>query len=92
MTDIQYRAEFDATVVFGNGGGLHAEAFRVDVPSSEATPDQIAALFIASMNLLMVERVDLRNVRVSPRRTRGLTAAPAIQLTFLIQSGSSGPG
>jgi hypothetical protein len=34
---LQYRAEFDATVVFSNGGGLHAQGFRVDVPHADPT-------------------------------------------------------
>ena len=28
----EYRASFDATVTFANGGGLAAHGFRVDVP------------------------------------------------------------
>lgn len=36
MTAAEYRAQFDAVVTFANGGGLRAEAFRVDVPGPEA--------------------------------------------------------
>jgi hypothetical protein len=32
-----YRARFDATVTFTNGGGLQAQGFLVDVPSSRIT-------------------------------------------------------
>ena len=34
MSNHEYRAEFDATVTFSNGGALHAEGFRVDVPQA----------------------------------------------------------
>ena len=33
----EYRAHFDATVEFSNGGGLTAEAFRIDLPGATAT-------------------------------------------------------
>lgn len=77
MSADQCRAEFDATVVFGNGGGLQVQAFRVDVPGPDATPDQIATLFTASMNLLMVERVDLANLRVFAEAHKGTHRGPS---------------
>ncbi len=77
MSADQYRAEFDATVVFSNGGGLRAEAFRVDVSGPDATSDQITTLFIASMNLLMVERVDLTNLRLFAEAHKGTHRGPS---------------
>ena len=52
-SDQQYRAEFDAVVTFANGGGLTAEGFRVDLPGPDVGPEQVAALFAASLGLLM---------------------------------------
>ncbi len=53
----QYRASFDAEVTFSNGGSLSARGFRVDLPSAEVPEPEIAALFLASLALLMTERV-----------------------------------
>ena len=61
---LQYRAEFDATVMFRAGGGLHAQGFKVDVPHAEPTEAQIAALFVAACRLPDVERAEVRNVRI----------------------------
>jgi len=77
MSTVEYRAEFDATVAFGNGGGLRAEAFRVDVPGPDTTEQQVAELFVASINLLMVERVDLHGLRLFPEPHKGTHKGPS---------------
>jgi kynurenine formamidase len=77
MTSPQYRAEFDAIVEFRNGGGLRAEAFRVDVPGPDVTEQQVAELFIASLNLLMVQRVDLHGLRLFPEQHKGTRNGPS---------------
>ena len=60
----EYRASFDATVTFANGGGLAAHGFRVDVPSPGTDEAGIASLFVASLGLLMTESVELANVEI----------------------------
>lgn len=77
MSADQYRAEFDATVVFSNGGGLQVQAFRVDIPDPDATSEQIATLFISSMNLLLVERVELTSLRVFAQAHKGTHRGPS---------------
>jgi arylformamidase len=72
----EYRAQFDATVTFSNGGALHAEAFRVDVPSPDTSEQEVAALFVASLGLLMVDRVQLRGLRVFPEAHKGTRGGP----------------
>ncbi|HEX9354869.1 MAG TPA: hypothetical protein VF933_13770 [Streptosporangiaceae bacterium] len=57
----EYRASFDATVTFANGGGLAVHGFRVDVPDPGIDEAGIAALFVASLGLLMTESVSLSN-------------------------------
>ena len=39
----EYRASFDATVSFSNGGDLTVHGFRVDVPSPDVSEAEIAA-------------------------------------------------
>ncbi len=81
MTD--HRAEFDATVTFSNGGSLRAEGFRVDVPGPQVTEDEVAALFVASLGLLMTEQVQLDNLnnldQVPPNGARFTAAPPRLE-------------
>jgi kynurenine formamidase len=53
--------QFDAEVEFENGGGLTAEGFRLDIPGTEISDDQLAALFVRHLGLLMVGAVTIRN-------------------------------
>ncbi|MFD2351521.1 hypothetical protein ACFSTC_22800 [Nonomuraea ferruginea] len=75
MTD--HRAAFDASITFGNGGDLTVHDFRVDVPSPGVTEDEIAALFVASLGLLMTDAVELSNVRVFPEPHKGTRGGPS---------------
>jgi kynurenine formamidase len=77
MASTEYRAQFDAIVTFSNGGGLSAQGFRVDVPGPEPPEGEVAALFIASLGLLMVERVEVRGLRVFPEPHKGTRGGPS---------------
>ncbi|GLW08999.1 hypothetical protein Misp01_41290 [Microtetraspora sp. NBRC 13810] len=97
MTD--YRASFDATVTFANGGDLTVRGFRVDLPGADTGEQEIAALFVASLGLLMTGSVELSNVEIfaEPHKgTRGgpsdrTAAAPArgrfVELNHVIRAG-----
>lgn len=74
---LQYRAEFDAEVTFLNGGGLQAQGFRVDVPHPDVTEADVAALFVASCSLLMVDRVSLSGIRVFGEPHKGTRGGPS---------------
>jgi kynurenine formamidase len=84
-----YRAQFDATVIFGNGGGLHAQGFRVDVPGPDTSEAEIAALFVASLSLLMVERVELADVRVIAEPHMGTHGGPSDTTSDAVPVGAS---
>ena len=73
----EYRASFDATVTFANGGGLAARGFRVDVPSPGMDEAGIAALFVASLGLLMTESVELANVEIIAEPHKGTRGGPS---------------
>ena len=77
MTDQQFRAALDARVAFSNGGPLEVAGFRVDVPRPDVTEDEVAALFVASLGLLMSERVDLTALRVFPEAHKGTRGGPS---------------
>jgi arylformamidase len=96
--DEQFRARFDAVVTFSNGGGITADSFRVDLPSRETSHKEIGALFVASLGLLMTEKVVLTNLEIfaEPHKgTRGgpsaVTAAPSqwsfVELSHPIEHG-----
>ncbi len=73
----EYRASFDAVVRFTNGGDLSVHRFRVDVPSADVTEDEIGALFVASLGLLMSEPVSLSNVSVFVEPHKGTRGGPS---------------
>ena len=77
MTVTEYRAQFDAVVTFANGGGLRADGFRVDVPSPDVTEPEVAALFVGSLALLMVERVELAQLSVFAEPHKGTRGGPS---------------
>jgi kynurenine formamidase len=73
----EYRATFDAAVNFSNGGDLAVHGFKVDVPSPDIDEAGIAALFVASLGLLMTDAVELRDVRVAAEPHKGTRGGPA---------------
>src|SRR3954463_411800 len=77
MSEPQYRAVFDARVTFSNGGGLTAQGFRVDVPGPDAGEEQVAALFLASLGLLLSDRVEISGLRVVQEQHRGTRGGPS---------------
>ena len=91
-----YRAHFDATVTFANGGGLTAQAFRLDLPTGAETADEIGRLFVQHLGLAMVGSVELANLTIveEPHKgSRGIeTAAPVdrgrvVDLSHVIHEG-----
>jgi arylformamidase len=89
MSPRQFRAEFDATVVFSNGGSLQAEGFRIDVPDLDTSEQEVAELFVKSLNLLMVERVDLDGLRLFPEAHKGTHGGPSDTTDRVVSAGSS---
>src|SRR5918994_3781802 len=77
VTEPEYRAEFDARVTFSNGGALSAEGFRIDVPGPHPTEAEVADLFVASLGLLMAQRVDVRELRVVTEPHQGTRGGPS---------------
>jgi kynurenine formamidase len=73
----EYRASFDAAIRFSNGGDLTAHGFRVDVPSPDIGQDGIAALFVASLGLLMTDSVELSNVEIVAEPHKGTRGGPS---------------
>ncbi|PZG19335.1 cyclase [Micromonospora craterilacus] len=79
MTNDQWRAQFDAEVVFANGGGLTTEGFRLDIPGDGIDDADLAVLFVRHLGLLMVAEVRITNKTIIEEAHKGgrAVAAPA---------------
>ncbi|WP_174536173.1 cyclase family protein [Micromonospora chalcea] len=93
---VEYRAVFDAEVNFANGGGLRTDGFRLDVPHPDVTDDEVAALLVRHLGLLMVGEVRITNRTVveEPHKGGRGVAAPAtgggrklVELSHVITEG-----
>ncbi|MFC0508049.1 cyclase family protein [Micromonospora costi] len=67
----QWRAQFDAEVSFANGGGLRTEGFRLDIPGPEISDEDLAALLVRHLGLLMVAEVRVRNKTILQEPHKG---------------------
>ncbi|MGV8886412.1 MAG: cyclase family protein [Microbacteriaceae bacterium] len=67
----EYRAHFDANVEFSNGGGLTANAFRLDVPSNNLDEAVIGRLFVQHLGLALVGSVSISNLEIVADQHRG---------------------
>jgi len=70
------RAVFDFVITFSNGGGLRGEGFRLDLPRRDLPESEIAALLVAHLGLLMVEKVELGNLLLVEEPHRGSRGVP----------------
>ncbi len=61
---VQKRALFDFEIAFRNGGGLRGWDFRLDIDGDDIGDDALAALIVADLRLLMVERVEIERKRI----------------------------
>jgi hypothetical protein len=73
----QYRAVFDAEITFSNGGGLQAQGFRVDLPSADTSEEEIGRLFVTSLDLLLADTIEVRDVRIIEEAHKGTRGGPS---------------
>ena len=76
MRSMDTRAIFDFVVTFTNGGHLRGEGFRLDLPRADVSEEEVEALLVAHLGLLMVGGVELRNVRRVEEPHRGSRGVP----------------
>lgn len=69
MTD--YRAHFDATIAFVNGGSLEATGFRLDLPSNNVDEGDIARLLVEHLGLALVGSVEFHSLTIVEEQHRG---------------------
>jgi kynurenine formamidase len=70
-TPAQHRAHFDFDIRFANGGSLSGTGFRLDLPSADASEQEIARLLIQHLGLALVADVELRGLRIVEEAHRG---------------------
>lgn len=73
----EYRAVFDAKVTFSNEGALQAQGFRVDLPDANVSHEEIARLFVTSLDLLMTESAVVSNVQIVEEPHKGTRGGPS---------------
>lgn len=67
----QYRAHFDFSLSFANGGGLSGEGFRLDLPQRDMPQAEIERLLVSHLGLSLVNEVELRDLRIVAEPHRG---------------------
>ncbi|MFB6524039.1 hypothetical protein [Streptomyces sp. NPDC056401] len=50
----EWRVDFDAEVVFSNGGALQMQGFRLDIPGDDIADGELGELIVRHLGLLMV--------------------------------------
>lgn len=91
----QWRVQFDAEVSFANGGGLRTEGFRLDIQGREISDEDLGALFVRHLGLLMVSdvRISAKAIIEEPHKGgRGVTGVPGtgrrlVELSHVISDG-----
>ncbi|WP_405492675.1 hypothetical protein [Streptomyces sp. NBC_00096] len=51
---VEWRVDFDAEVVFSNGGALQMQGFRLDIPGEDIGDGELGELLVRHLGLLMV--------------------------------------
>jgi hypothetical protein len=87
---IEYRAKFDFVVHFTNGGSLSAQDFRLDIPGSDISDDELAAYLIQDMRLLMAGQVDITNKKIikEPHKRSAITTSGLPRATIDLAKGN----
>ena len=90
--------EFDAEVTFANGGGLRTSGFRLDIPGAEISDEDLGALFVRHLGLLMVASVTISAksyLREAHKGGRGVASGGSgsrsrlVELSHVVRSGLS---
>ncbi len=93
---LEYRAEVDFRIEFTNGGGIQGAGYRLDIPAVDTSDDEVGALLVRELGLLMVDqvRITARTTVAEPHRRRaGAATSPEdhdraiVELSHVIRDG-----
>ncbi len=88
--------QFDAEVAFANGGGLRTSGFRLDIPGDEISDEDLGALFVRHLGLLMVSSVTISEksyLREAHKGGRGVSpgvpgsSSRLVELSHVVRAG-----
>lgn len=82
----EWRVDFDAEVVFSNGGALQMQGFRLDIPGDDIADGELGELIVRHLGLLMVgsTKITRRELLQEPHKGSRNTGSRT--------PGSAGPG
>lgn len=86
----QHRVEFDAEVLFSNGGSLSAREFRLDIPGSQISDTELGEMLVTHLGLLMVGEVNIsrKQIIAEPHKgSRGVESIDQVQRQVLDLAG-----
>ncbi|MFZ3470510.1 hypothetical protein ACODT3_24150 [Streptomyces sp. 4.24] len=74
----QWRVDFDAEIVFSNGGALQTQGFRLDIPGDDIADGELGELLVRHLGLLMVgsTKITRRELLQEPHKGSRHTVAP----------------
>ena len=86
----EHRVKFDFVVYFTNGGSLSAQDFRLDIPGTNITDDELATYLIQDMRLLMAGKVDITNKQIlqEPHKRSAISTAELPKSTIDLSTGN----
>ncbi|MCY0930291.1 hypothetical protein OTB20_29710 [Streptomyces sp. H27-H1] len=102
----QWRIDFDAEVVFSNGGALQTQGFRLDIPGDDIADGELGELLVRHLGLLMVgsTKITRRDLLQEPHkgsrntgsagsgRTTADLTGPATRAAWPTGPGTAAPG
>lgn len=67
-TSAEHRVQFDFEATFTNEGGIQGQGFRLDIEGDDIADEELAALIVGDLRLLMVKELRIRNKQVIRER------------------------
>ncbi|MFI5862722.1 hypothetical protein [Streptomyces sp. NPDC051546] len=80
----EWRVDFDAEVVFSNGGALQVQGFRLDIPGEDIDDGELGELIVRHLGLLMVgsTKITRRELLQEPHKgSRNTASAGPVRTT-----------
>ncbi|MFI5762735.1 hypothetical protein ACIA8F_17550 [Streptomyces sp. NPDC051563] len=80
----EWRVDFDAEVVFSNGGALQMQGFRLDIPGEDIDDGELGELIVRHLGLLMVgsTKITRRELLQEPHKgSRNTASAGPVRTT-----------
>jgi hypothetical protein len=84
---MDHRVKFGFEVTFSNGGGIRGQDFRLDIPGSDISDQELAAYIVRDMRLLLVDNVRILDKQIITEPHKRPVASPYIDLSHTVYDG-----